>query len=56
MMGQPVTCGCGAHGCACSRGGLRCRYLDSNQISTIANGTFAALTVLTQLYGAGLCI
>jgi hypothetical protein len=28
--------------------------LSYNQISTIANGTFAGLTALTQLYGAGL--
>ncbi len=31
-----------------------CRWLSSNQISTIANGTFAGLTALTELYGAGL--
>ncbi len=39
-----------AHPVACRR-----RYLNSNQISTIANGTFAGLTTLTSLYGAGLC-
>jgi hypothetical protein len=32
----------------------RRRYLDSNQIRTIANGAFAGLTALTSLYGAGL--
>jgi hypothetical protein len=32
----------------------RCRRLDSNQIRTIANGAFAGLTALTELYGAGL--
>ncbi len=32
----------------------RRRRLDSNQISIIANGTFAGLTALTRLYGAGL--
>ncbi len=31
-----------------------CRWLDSNQMSTIANGTFSGLTALTELYGAGL--
>jgi hypothetical protein len=28
--------------------------LNNNQISTIANGTFAGLTALQYLYGAGL--
>jgi hypothetical protein len=32
----------------------RHRYLDNNQISTIANEIFAVLTALTQLYGTGL--
>ncbi len=32
----------------------RCRALYMNQISTITNGTFAGLTALTELYGAGL--
>jgi hypothetical protein len=32
----------------------RCRDLDSNRISTIANGTFSGLTALQYLYGAGL--
>jgi hypothetical protein len=32
----------------------RQRDLNRNQISTIANGTFAGLTALTLLYGAGL--
>ncbi len=30
------------------------RVFSSNQISSIANGAFAGLTALTQLYGAGL--
>jgi hypothetical protein len=38
-----------AHAVACRR-----RDLDSNQISTIANGAFAGLTALTDLYDAGL--
>ncbi len=33
---------------------FRRRDLSFNQISTIANGTFAGLTALTLLYGAGL--
>ncbi len=32
----------------------RCRVLSNNQISTIANRTFAGLTALTELYGVGL--
>ncbi len=31
------------------------RYFYNNQISAIANGTFAGLAELTELYGAGLC-
>ncbi len=33
---------------------VRRRYLYNNQISTIANGTFAELTALSELYSAGL--
>ncbi len=40
-----------AHAVVCLR-----RELYNNQISTIANGTFAGLTALTVLYGAGLWI
>ncbi len=36
-----------AHAVVC-----RCRSLWGNRISTIANGTFAGLTALTELYGA----
>jgi hypothetical protein len=32
----------------------RCRQLQGNQISTIANGAFVGLTALDRLYGAGL--
>jgi hypothetical protein len=32
------------------------RQLQGNQISTIDNGTFAGLTALTELYGAGLWV
>jgi asparagine N-glycosylation enzyme membrane subunit Stt3 len=32
------------------------RRLSSNQISIIANGTFAGLTALTWLYGVGLWV
>jgi hypothetical protein len=38
-----------SHAVVCRR-----RYLSRNKISTIASGTFAGLTALTQLYGAGL--
>jgi hypothetical protein len=38
-----------AHALVCRR-----RWLYNNQISTIANGAFAGLTALSQLYGAGL--
>ncbi len=37
------------HAVVCRR-----RDLSFNQISTIANGTFAGLTALTSLYGVGL--
>ncbi len=40
-----------AHAVACRR-----RSLNSNQISTIVNGTFVGLTALTVLYVAGLWI
>jgi hypothetical protein len=40
-----------AHAVVCRR-----RYLSNNQISTIANGAFAGLTALTDLYGAGLWV
>jgi hypothetical protein len=38
-----------AHMVVCRR-----RWLFSNQISTIADGAFAGLTALTQLYDSGL--
>jgi hypothetical protein len=38
-----------AHALVCRR-----RWLDSNHISTIANGAFTGLTALTHLYGTGL--
>jgi hypothetical protein len=37
-----------------THGMILLRWLYSNKISTIANGTFAGLTALTRLYGAGL--
>jgi hypothetical protein len=40
-----------AHAVFCRR-----RWLTSNQISTIANGAFAGLTALTELYGTGLWV
>jgi hypothetical protein len=40
-----------AHVVVCRR-----RDLSSNQISTIANGTFARLTALQSLYDAGLSV